>query len=211
MGSAADSDYTFEANVRGSWILARAAERARVAHVVFASSREVYGEPESLPVPESARLAPKNAYGASKLAAETMLRASAVPLSVVRMANVAGAGDSGRVLPLWTDAARRGAPLVLYGGDQVLDFVSTGTIVRALVAVAKRGPTKDVVNLGSGCGTSLETLAARISAEFGVPVDRQPARAVEVRRFVADTTRMHALGVVPLGDELGEALRCIRR
>jgi UDP-glucose 4-epimerase len=210
MGAAADSDYTFEANVRGSWVLARAAERAGVGHFVFASSREVYGEPLALPVLESAPLAPKNAYGASKLAAETVLRAIDIPLTVVRMANVAGAGDSGRVLPLWIDAARHGQPLVLYGGDQVLDFVSTATVVRALLAVAKHGPIGCAINIGSGRGTALEELAGRIAAEFGVEIDRQTARAVEVRRFVAGTSRMREMGVTPFDDELGEALRCIR-
>src|SRR3546814_15693813 len=62
--------------------------------LVFASSREVYGEPASLPVPETAPLTAKNAYGASKVAAEAYCRVwestTGLECQILRFANVYG-------------------------------------------------------------------------------------------------------------------------
>ena len=46
-----------------------------------------------------------------------------------RLANVYGAGDSGRVIPLWISAARANRDLSVYGGAQVIDFLWVGTAV----------------------------------------------------------------------------------
>jgi len=42
---------------------------------------------------------------------------------VLRLANVYGPGDSGRVIPLFLADALKGRPLSIYGEDKVLDFV----------------------------------------------------------------------------------------
>jgi len=98
-----------------------AARDAGVARVVFASSREVYGEVDHVPVAEDRPMDPKNAYGASKVAGEVYCHAiqntDGLDVSVLRLANVYGAGDRDRVIPIWLDRARRGEDLELYGGD----------------------------------------------------------------------------------------------
>jgi UDP-glucose 4-epimerase len=50
MGAVEDMDYSFSTNVLGTFNVLRAASRAGVGRLVFASSREVYGEPIDLPV-----------------------------------------------------------------------------------------------------------------------------------------------------------------
>jgi nucleoside-diphosphate-sugar epimerase len=208
MGSEQDPEACFATNVLGSWCVMEAARAAGARHVVFASSREVYGEPASLPVAEDAPLRARNAYGASKIAGEALLTARAdaqLGVSILRLANVIGAGDRGRVVPRWIDAARAGEPLVLYGGEQQMDFVPVDTVVTAFQRTLGRGPLDGPVNVGSGRTTTLHELARRIVAAFpsSSTVTVHPPRGPEVTRYCADLTRMRrVLGIDPPADPL---------
>jgi UDP-glucose 4-epimerase len=209
MDSIWDQDYAFSANVGGTFNVLRAARQAGVRHVVFTSSREVYGESPLLPVPETAPLTAKNPYGASKIAGEAYCRvfdSDEMHVSVVRLANVYGAGDRGRVIPIFIDRAHQGLPLVLHGGQQVIDFVSVGTVVEALWRLGRR-PSAEPINVGSGKGIRLPDLAERIIRETGSdsPIEMAPARSEEVVQFVADVRRLRAvLGVEAPPDPLAE-------
>lgn len=203
VGSDDDPSYTFSTNVVGTWNLGLAARDAGVSHFIFASSREVYGEADRLPVSESARLAPKNLYGATKASGEHLLssmRSPSMNVSILRLANVIGSGDSGRVLPNWLNAARDGRPLALFGGQQVLDFVPIDTVTKAVFSLLERGAIDTPINIGSGKPTSLRDLASEVVSRVGSvsKVELLPARAVEVTRYVADVTRMRdQLGIQP--------------
>lgn len=211
LGAVADVEYSLQTNVAGTVHVLRAAAEAGVERVVFTSSREVYGEVEALPVLESHPRVPKNAYGASKVAGEaycSMAHAQeALDVSVLRLANVYGPGDSDRVIPLWLGRAARGEPLDLYGGEQVLDFVPVGTVVEALLRAGELSLGGHAVNVGSGSGVRLRELAVHIQslARRQLEVRVWPARGMEVTRFVADVTRMRTLlGVEPPADPLVE-------
>lgn len=220
VGSETDPDYAFTTNVVGTEILLRAASAAGVRRVVFASSREVYGQPQALPVPETAPLAPRNTYGASKAAGEMLARAAAtggLEIVALRLANVYGPGDTGRVLPLWLDRAAHGEELLIYGGRQVLDLVWVGDVVQAMLRAARIAPAVLAaadgvesapasrggfapINVGTGRGTAIHELAEHVRAAVRceVPIRVAPARAIEVERYIADVTRLReTLGVVP--------------
>lgn len=207
MGAVTDPDYSLTTNVLGTFNVLRAASEARVPRVVFTSSREVYGDPPSLPVAEDQPFHPKNAYGASKVAGEaycqTMARGG-LHVEVVRLANVYGPGDSDRVIPLWLTAAAQGRDLVVYGGEQVIDFLWVGKAVDALLFAATHdlpGP----VNIGCGVGTRILGLAERVLRATGTDskISRAAARDVEVAKFVADVSVMRSLGLEPDADPLG--------
>lgn len=199
LGAVSDLDYSFTTNVVGTYTLLAAARAGGVGRVVFTSSREVYGEPASLPVDEEAPLLPKNAYGASKLAGELYCRVFSqnhgLEVSVLRLANVYGPGDSDRVIPLWLERARTGEDLLLYGGEQMLDLVPVALVIEALRRAARTPLGDRPVNVGSGQGTTLRALARRIQALPGVrsSLTLLPARQIEVTRFVAKVARMGEL------------------
>ncbi len=221
MGAEDDPEYTFSTNVEGTHRVAQAAAHAGARRFVFTSSAEVYGQPVSLPVTEETQLAPKNGYGATKAAGEMLCCREAarggLEIVTLRLATVYGPGDTGRVIPLWLDRAARGEDLLMYGGNQVLDFIWVGDVVDALVraALAPRalfaaaGMLQDehveqgfsvALNVGTGRGTSIRTLAERIRevtcSDVGVRV--LPPRNAEVTRFVADTWLMRrTLGLRP--------------
>jgi UDP-glucose 4-epimerase len=208
LGAVHDLDYSFTANVVGTIEVLRAAQKSGVRRVVFTSSREVYGDPQSLPVPETAPIAPKNAYGASKAAAEMYCRvfsAGRLTVAVLRLANVYGSRDFDRVIPIFLDQALRNLPLTLYGGQQVLDFVWIDTVVQGLMGAAELPAWPGPVNVGSGVPTTILDLAARVVSKTGSSSEVRigPARDVEVSRFVASTECMRqTLGIVPPADPL---------
>src|SRR5882724_12941570 len=64
----------FANNVGGTVSLLEAMARAGVRRLVFSSTAAVYGDPEKVPIPEDARIAPVNPYGESKAVVEKILR-----------------------------------------------------------------------------------------------------------------------------------------
>ena len=221
LGSESDPDYTFTTNVAGTYNVLQAATAAGARRLVFASSREVYGQPAELPVAEHDPLIPKNAYGASKAAGEMACRAAAasggLEIAALRLANVYGPGDTGRVIPIWLARAARGEDLHIYGGAQVLDFIWVGDAVSAMVraALAPRviftasgllsteGTERGffvTLNVGTGSPTPIHALAEKVRDAVGsaVAIRYLPARSAEVERFVADVSLMRTvLGLRP--------------
>ncbi len=213
MGAVSDLDYSFTTNVVGTYNTLKAAQAAGARRLVFTSSREAYGEPASLPVDEAQPLTSKNTYGASKVAGEVYCRVfqntMGLETAILRLTNVYGPRDFDRVIPLWLGMAKAGEPLVVYGGQQVIDFVWVDSVVEALVRAATADMAGAAVNVGSGKGTPLLTLADRILAlmphtgDAEKRLDVRPARSVEVTRFVADVARMRrVLGIEPPHDPL---------
>jgi UDP-glucose 4-epimerase len=119
--------------------------------LVFSSTAAVYGEPESVPITENARLKPTNAYGESKLIVETMLNwfhsIHGLRSVALRYFNVAGApeGPNGitrgedhepesHLIPLILDVALgRRKSIRIYGDDySTLD----GTCIRDYIHVS---------------------------------------------------------------------------
>src|ERR1051326_1479610 len=208
MGALQDTEYSCSTNVLGTFQVLEAAKQAGVRRVIFTSSREVYGEPDHIPVPETTPLLPKNPYGASKAAAEMYCRVwgqSDLEVAVLRLANVYGPGDKGRVIPLFIEQALRGLPLLLYGGSQILDFVWIDAVVVALIQAGFGEFSPEPLNIGAGQGITIAHLAKRILDLTGSrsPLKIEEQRDVEVSRFVVDTTRPRArLGLLMPEDPL---------
>jgi UDP-glucose 4-epimerase len=66
MGAIADAEYCFGSNVTGTFNVLRAALKVGVKRLVFTSSREVYGDPTRLPVPETSTLRRRTPMAAVK-------------------------------------------------------------------------------------------------------------------------------------------------
>jgi UDP-glucose 4-epimerase len=204
-----------ETNVTGTVNVLSAALRAGVPKVVFSSSREVYGDPQSLPVNENAALAPKNLYGASKMSGEvycSIFRQRGLDVRVLRLSNVYGPRDCERVIPLWLERARLGMPLEVFGGRQILDLIWIERVVEALLQAALMPTLSVPVNVGSGQGVPILALAERLIQETGSnsAVEILAAREQEVVGYVADISSLRdLLGIEPSGDPLAYLPRLI--
>jgi UDP-glucose 4-epimerase len=220
MNAVRDPERAFAVNAMGTAQVAMCARRAGVRRLVFTSSREVYGDPATLPVTEDAPLKPKNVYGASKVAGELFLSTfgpADMEVVIVRLANVYGPGDSGRVIPIFLNNAANGLPLTLYGGEQILDLVWIGDVVEALVKAGfSAEPVTEPTNIGSGTATPLQALAQRIVnlVARDTPIQVVPPRGPEVDHYQADLTRAaYYYGLTPKEDpldKLPEMLNAVR-
>ncbi len=194
IGAAEDPGYSISTNILGTYNIFACARELGVRKVLFTSSREVYGDVASLPVDESCPLNPKNAYGMTKAAGELYceeFRRSGLNIITLRLANVYGAGDSGRVIPLFTDRAMRNEDLTIFGHGKILDFVHVDDVVSALASAGALDGLHPVYNIGSGIGTSLEDLARQIVALTGSAstIRYGQSRSIEVDRYVSSTER----------------------
>ena len=199
MGSVQDPDSSFRNNVNGTLNVLKAAQYHQVQRVVFTSSREVYGDARSLPVEETHPTGGKNHYGASKAAGEIYCQLFSgelnTPVSILRLANVYGERDYGRVIPLWIGQAVKGENLTVYGGKQEIDFIWIDIVVEALLRAAEYDVVGCPINIGSGQGTSILDLGRRIIEISGSKskLEILPARSAEVVRFAAHNGRMRSL------------------
>ncbi|KPJ59574.1 MAG: hypothetical protein AMJ46_10685 [Latescibacteria bacterium DG_63] len=160
--------------------------------IVFSSSASVYGEPEAVPIPETAPTIPQNPYGECKLAFERMLRwfeiAHGLSNISLRYFNAAGAtaahGESHEpethLIPvvLKTALGQREA-IEIFGTDYptkdgtcVRDYVHVVDLAEAHILgmdALVRG-TSGVFNLGNGNGFSVKEVVSAGREVTGVDI-----------------------------------------
>ena len=165
--------------------------------VVLLSSGGTVDDPQGrAPYDEQAPTRPLSAYGAAKLALESLLAERAPGRHVtLRVANAYGPGQpvgSGQgVIAHWLRAAWRGEPVRLFGDPATTrDYVYVEDISDALVAVAaSTGPLPPVLNVGSGRPTTLQELAETVLdvvADAALELVVEPARSFDVPRTWLD-------------------------
>lgn len=196
-------------NVEGTHhVLAAALATRSRPWVLFASSREVYGHADTLPVDEDAPMRPMNVYGRSKVAAEALTldaRARGLTTAVARLSNVYGRARDhvDRVVPAFVRAAARGEPLRVEGPDHLFDFTFVDDVARGLVAMVHRLAARETlppIHFVSGEGTTLGALADLAVTLAGSPsaITVAPSRSYDVARFRGDPSRARAvLGWAP--------------
>ena len=206
----------YRTNVCGTLNLLDAMREAGVRRLVFSSTAAVYGEPEEVPILESAPTLPTNPYGASKLAADQMIgyEASAHGLAAasLRYFNVAGASGSfgelhdpeTHLIPIVLQAAAGTRDSVkIFGtdyptrdGTAVRDYIHVEDLGHAhLLALeaAKEGEHR-VYNLGNGAGFSvLEVIevARRVTSRHIEAVE-SPRRQGDPPVLVASSERIRS-------------------
>lgn len=149
---------------------------------------------------------PSSIYGSTKLAQELIMRnwaaAYSVPLSVFRLQNVYGPGQSPHnpytgIITLFHRLAARGEVLDIYeDGDIGRDFILIDDVVEALVAGIERPPAEGgaprIHDVGTGEVTTIGDAARAIARYHGAPEPQVSGkfRDGDVRFAVADVTRL---------------------
>ena len=214
--SVTDPRHDASINVDGFLNVAELARAHGTRRVVFVSSGGVvYGEPDTIPTPETAPKLPTSPYGVTKLVAEHYMhyytRTFGMEYVALRYANVYGPrqdphGEAG-VVAIFCNKLLDGTPLTIFGdGEQTRDYVFVGDVVRANM-VAADVPLEGVpdsldaraFNVGTGSETSVNHLARTLMKATGreVPIRHAEARAGEVLRSCLDTKALRARGWKP--------------
>lgn len=190
----------WETNVEGTSTVLDSALTNGCRWVIYASSREVYGHVGSTVVDEDRPLAPVNAYGRSKVAAEERVVESGLLHSILRFSNVYGGKQDhiDRVVPAFVRAALSGEPLVVNGQEQAFDFTHLGDVVRGVVAVVDRlqqGVVLPPIHFVTGVSTTLGELARLIVdlTHSRSPIIDGPPRKFDVTSFHGHPGRAQSL------------------
>ena len=187
-------------NVGGTACLVAAMERASVQRLVFSSSATVYGQPDAVPISESAPLRTTNSYGRSKLLCEDILRElqmadSRWQVALLRYFNPVGAHTSGLIgekptgvpnnlMPYITQVAAGQHPFLRVFGDDyptvdgtgVRDYIHVMDLAKGHLAALhylEREGKGIAVNLGTGSGVSVLQLAAAFTQATGIAIAHQ--------------------------------------
>ncbi len=149
--------------------------RTTGARLLFASTSEVYGDPEVHPQPESYRgnvniTGIRSCYDVGKMDAEGLcfdfMRQYGVDHRVIRIFNTYGPNmrvDDGRVVSNFVAQALKGEDLTIYGdGSQTRSFQFVSDLVRGMkLAMAKDGLTGPI-NIGNPGEFTIRELAEKI-------------------------------------------------
>jgi UDP-glucose 4-epimerase len=199
--------------------------------IVFASTRQVYGRPEYLPVDEKHPIDPVDVNGINKLAGEWyhllyndvyQIRACAL-----RLTNTYGPGmrvkDARQTfLGIWIRWLIEGKPIQIFGdGKQRRDFNFVTDVVEVLLrAAASREADGQVFNLGHHEQTSLRELASLLveingSGNYELVPFPDDRKAIDIGDYYADFRKIDKLvgwsPKVSLDDGLKQTLEYYRK
>jgi nucleoside-diphosphate-sugar epimerase len=180
----------WETNVGGLRnVLASAAEALDKPWVIFASSREVYGQPSHLPANEDCPLRPVNVYGRCKVEGEHLVRAArsdGLRACTVRLSNVFGSplDHVDRVVPAFAQAAAFGNELRIDGADHTFDFTYVDDVVAGIATLTELLRVERVapppIHFVAGVPTTLLQLA---ELAIGLANSQSSIRYAEPRDF----------------------------
>jgi UDP-glucose 4-epimerase len=205
----------FRVNTAGSLALMTALQEAGVSRFVLSSTAATYGTPASVPVTEDLPVAPESPYGESKALVERMLAWFDVCHGFrsisLRYFNAAGAAPDGSIgedfaqvqnlVPLVMKAVLGRGTLQVYGtdyptpdGTAIRDYIHVDDLAAAHVlalAHLEAGGASDILNLGTGVGSSVREVIDAAERITGRPVPRNecPRRPGDPVAVYADNTR----------------------
>ena len=202
MDSMADPETDLEINCRAQLSILEACRRHNPGiRVVFASTRQIYGRPDYLPVDEKHPLRPVDVNGINKLAGEEYhllySQVHGIRSTVLRLTNTIGprmrVKDARQTfVGVWIRQLLEDRPFEVWGGEQLRDFTYVDDAVEALLLAAIRPAAEGrVFNLGGPPPVTLRQLAELLVAVNGAGqfvTKRFPAtrKKIDIGDFYAD-------------------------
>jgi len=194
MDSMQDPFTDLEINARAQLYILEACRRYNPdIKIVFASTRQIYGKPQYLPVDEKHPLRPVDINGVNKLAGEwyhiLYNNVYGLRACVLRLTNTYGprmrVKDARQTfLGIWVRLLVEGKPFEVWGGQQLRDFTYVEDVVDALLlAASQERADGKVYNVGGDRVINLAALAALCVAANG-------SGDYRMRDFPADRKRI---------------------
>lgn len=204
-------DLYFDVNVTGTRNLLAEMAKAKIAKLVFSSTAATYGEPNVIPITESAATKPTSPYGETKLAVDQMISEEAksgLAAISLRYFNVAGALETSsgwlaerhnpetHLIPnLLRSTVEK--PLKIFGDDWqtkdgtcIRDYIHVVDLIEAhiLALESLTAGEHKIINLGSGGGYSVAEVVSAASKVLGrvIPVEVGARRSGDPAVLIAD-------------------------
>jgi UDP-glucose 4-epimerase len=197
--------------------------------VVFASTRQIYGKPDRLPVDESHLLRPVDVNGINKMAGEwyhiLYNNVYGIRTCSLRLTNTIGprmrVKDARQTfVGVWVRLLLEGKAFEVWDGQQRRDFTYADDAVDAfLLAAAREEANGHIYNLGGDCAVSLEELARLLvevngGGEYRLMSFPAERKRIDIGDYYADYGRIRAeLGWsprVPLREALSRTIAYYR-
>jgi len=185
-------------NAEGSLNVFNAAVKNGVKKIIYASSACVYGQAQYIPQDENHPTNPNWQYGVSKLAVEKYASIYnnyyGIPVVGLRYSIVYGPKEwYGRVLTVFLKRAMEGQLPVIWGGNQIRDFIYVDDVCSLHNLCIENDKVKsDIFNVSTGIGTSIEQLARLIIGLFGINGEpmHEDIKEGEISELVKDRKRL---------------------
>jgi UDP-glucose 4-epimerase len=211
--SMAKPELYWQNNTVGTLALLEGMRQLGIKKLVFASTAAVYGNPETVPIVESAPKNPTNTYGMTKLAMDMAITSESIAYGLaatsLRFFNVAGA-YKGRgelhptethIIPIALQVASGERKVFSIFGDDydtkdgtcVRDYIHVVDLANAaILALDKIVPNEhSIYNLGNGDGFSNRQVIAAVEKVTGkkLPVEIGPRREGDPATLIASSER----------------------
>ena len=219
--------YDVESNVISTLKLLDLASKEKIKKIIFASSGgTIYGIPQSIPISENHPTNPTCSYGISKLMIEKYLELYYLTRGQnyisFRMSNPYGERQNPQsiqgVVAVFLGLVKEEKAITIWGtGEITRDYIYIKDIVPILVKALQTKNRWRVFNLGSGKGTSLNELVAKIKevTQRNVKVIHSRGRAIDVPINVLDISRIQEefdfSPKVPLHEGIGKTWKWLNR
>lgn len=206
MDSMADPYTDLEINCRAQLSILEACRKHNPQiKIVFASTRQIYGKPDSLPVSETHLLRPVDVNGINKMAGEWYhilynnvygLQACALRLTNTYGPRMRIKDARQTFLGVWVRSVVQNQPFEVWGGAQLRDFTYVGDAVEAFLLAATRPEAAgQVYNLGGPTVLTLTQMADLVIEAAGggtytvreFPADR---KRIDIGDYYADDTQI---------------------
>lgn len=210
--STTNPEIHFNENVVATFNLLEAMRRSGVKQLVFASSSSVYGEPDGIPVDESAPIRPVSVYGASKAACESLIHAYSrlygMGAVALRYANVVGPRlRHGVVYDFIIKLMKQPSMLEILGdGTQTRSYIHISDAVEAtLMAWRRLNGGFEAYNVGSEDWVDVNEIAGIVTSVMGLSGVKYAYKPVlhgvgwpgDVKRIALAVDRLKGLGWRP--------------
>ena len=230
MDSMADPFTDLEINCRSQLSILEACRKYNPGiKAVFASTRQIYGRPDYLPVDERHILRPVDVNGVNKMAGEAFHilynNVHGIRACALRLTNTIGPRmrikDARQTfLGIWVRLLLEGRPFEVWGGEQLRDFTYVEDAVDAfLLAGADESSNGAVFNLGGLERVSLKQLGETLvdingGGEFIVKEYPSDRKAIDIGDYYCDWSSIEtAIGwrpVTPISDSLRSTVEYYR-
>ena len=203
-------------NLCGTEVLLESMVEHGIDKIVFSSTAATYGEPESIPILETARTLPTNCYGETKLSMEKMFKwiskAHNLLYVSLRYFNACGAHPNGKIGEAHNPETHL-IPLVLqvpngkreyisvFGNDYdtkdgtcVRDYIHVNDLAQAHILAMEylsKGGESNIFNLGNGVGFTVKEVieTARKVTNHTIPIREEERRAGDPSVLIASSEK----------------------